>query len=384
MEGNDSFYINTDGERISLNHWDSMHDICSQSLIGVLKDGKWGYISQEGNILISPFWDEAYPFSQDGLALVCQDNLYGYIDKTGTLITEITWPVAYDFVDGYAIVATENGYGMIDTTGEYIVPPCWTDIQNPAEGMIAVCDSNHLWGFIDMNGQIIIECKYPFADYFCDDCVCVWNADDNALLFQHISGHSLELPIKLAAFYGLRRSEILGLKWDAIDFNTNTISIRHTVTACNLDGKHIEVVANTTKNKSSTRTLPLVPAFQELLLQKKEEQSLCRKLCGNAYCKDYLGYICVNELGERLKPNTLSAGFKRILEENGLRIIRFHDLRHSCASLLLANGVSLKHIQEWLGHSDFSTTANFYAHLDFHSKLSSAEAMQTGLGMNAP
>ena len=211
-----------------------------------------------------------------------------------------------------------------------------------------------------------------------------YDSAEISALFQHISGHSLELPIKLAAFYGLRRSEILGLKWDAIDFNTNTISIRHTVTACNLEGKHIEVVANTTKNKSSTRTLPLVPAFQELLLQKKEEQALCRKLCGNAYCKDYLGYICVNELGERLKPNTLSAGFKRILEENGLRIIRFHDLRHSCASLLLANGVSLKHIQEWLGHSDFSTTANFYAHLDFHSKLSSAEAMQTGLGMSSP
>ena len=70
---------------------------------------------------------------------------------------------------------------MIDTTGEYVVSPCWTDIQYPAEGMIAVCDSNHLWGFIDMNGQIIIECKYPFADYFCDDCVCVWNTDDNAL-----------------------------------------------------------------------------------------------------------------------------------------------------------------------------------------------------------
>ena len=55
--------------------------------------------------------------------------------------------------------------------------------------------------------------------------------------------------------------------------------------------------------------------------------------------------------------------------------MRFHDLRHSCASLLLANGVPLKQIQEWLGHSDFSTTANIYAHLDYSSKLSSAQAM---------
>lgn len=60
-------------------------------------------------------------------------------------------------------------------------------------------------------------------------------------------------------------------------------------------------------------------------------------------------------------------------------MMRFHDLRHSCASLLLANGVPLKQIQEWLGHSDFSTTANIYAHLDYSSKLSSAQAMVGGL-----
>ena len=96
------------------------------------------------------------------------------------------------------------------------------------------------------------------------------------------------------------------------------------------------------------------------------------------------GYICVNEIGERLKPNTLSDGFKRILEQNNLRVIRLHDLRHTCASLLLANGVPMKQIQEWLGHSDFSTTANIYAHLDYHSKLSSAEAMLTGLGLARP
>ena len=71
---------------------------------------------------------------------------------------------------------------------------------------------------------------------------------------------------------------------------------------------------------------------------------------------------------------------KDLLEKNGLRPIRFHDLRHSCASLLLANGVPMKQIQEWLGHSDFSTTANIYAHLDYASKLSSAQAMLECLG----
>ena len=201
-------------------------------------------------------------------------------------------------------------------------------------------------------------------------------------LFDIIQGHPLEVAIKLAAFYGLRREEIIGLKWTAIDFENNTLTIQHTVTECNLDGKHIEVASDTAKTDSSLRTMPLVTNFREMLLAKKEKQEHYRKLCGRSYCKEYLDYIFVNEMGERWKPRYLSDGFKRILEQNGLRRIRFHDLRHTCASLLLANNVPMKKIQEWLGHSEFSTTANIYAHLDYQSKISSTEAMLTGLGMS--
>ena len=201
-------------------------------------------------------------------------------------------------------------------------------------------------------------------------------------LFDIIQGHPLEVAIKLAAFYGLRREEIIGLKWTAIDFENNTLTIQHTVTECNLDGKHIEVASDTAKTDSSLRTMPLVTNFRAMLLAKKEKQEHYRKLCGRSYCKEYLDYIFVNEMGERWKPRYLSDGFKRILEQNDLRRIRFHDLRHTCASLLLANNVPMKKIQEWLGHSDFSTTANIYAHLDFQSKISSAEAMLTGLDMD--
>lgn len=200
-------------------------------------------------------------------------------------------------------------------------------------------------------------------------------------LFDCIEGHILEVPIKLATFYGLRRSELLGLRWSAINFENNTITISHTVTSCNLDGKHVEVVSDTTKTKSSLRTLPLTPAIRVLLLKKREAQAQYRKLCGRSYCKDYLDYICVNEIGERFKPSYLSNGFKRILRDNNLRDIRFHDLRHSCASLLLANRIPMKMIQEWLGHSDFATTANLYAHLEYESKLTSADAMQAVLNL---
>ncbi|SMC60797.1 tyrosine-type recombinase/integrase [Papillibacter cinnamivorans] len=198
-------------------------------------------------------------------------------------------------------------------------------------------------------------------------------------LFEAAKGTNLEIPILLGAFYGLRRSEVVGLKWSAIDFENNSLVIKHTVTAFNLDGKHIIQAKDSTKNKSSMRTLPLVPAFKEKLLAMKEKQEFNRKLCGRSYSKDYLDYVCVNELGVRLRPGYITTAFPKLLEDHGLRRIRFHDLRHSCASLLLANNVPMKQIQDWLGHSDFSTTANIYAHLDYNSKISSAQAMVDGL-----
>ena len=94
--------------------------------------------------------------------------------------------------------------------------------------------------------------------------------------------------ILFGAFYGLRRSEAIGLKWDAIDFDQNTITIRHTVTSCDLDGKRVLVASDTTKTKSSMRTLPLVPFMRERLLTLKEEQQENRRLCGRSYIKEYL------------------------------------------------------------------------------------------------
>ena len=82
--------------------------------------------------------------------------------------------------------------------------------------------------------------------------------------------------------------------------------------------------------------------------------------------------ICVDEMGTLISPHYLTASFPKLLEKNNLRHIRFHDLRHSCASLMVMNGVSMKQVQEWLGHSTFSTTADIYAHLDYKSKEGSA------------
>ena len=198
-------------------------------------------------------------------------------------------------------------------------------------------------------------------------------------LFEIIKGTKLELPVLVAAFYGLRRGEVVGLKWDAIDFERGCITIKRTVTSVQLNGKTQIIEQDSAKTKSSMRTLPLVGSFREYFLQVKEAQELNKKVCGNCYNYEYDGYVFVDELGERMKPDYLTSQFPAFIQRHGMRKMRFHDLRHSCASLLLANDVPLKQIQEWLGHSDFSTTANIYAHLDYSSKLSSAQAMVGGM-----
>ena len=207
------------------------------------------------------------------------------------------------------------------------------------------------------------------------------SAEEMQKMFEALRGTKLELPVLVAAFYGFRRGEVLGLKWDAIDFERGTISIIRTVTTITVDGKQTEIEQQSAKTKSSLRTLPLIGSFREYFLQVKEAQELNKQVCGNCYNHEYDGFVFVDELGERMRANYLTSAFPKFLENHGLRRMRFHDLRHSCASLLLANGVPLKHIQEWLGHSDFTTTANIYAHLDYKSKITSAQAMETGLAL---
>ena len=202
-----------------------------------------------------------------------------------------------------------------------------------------------------------------------------YTEEEMMTLFDAVSGDPLELCVKIVAYYGLRRSEVLGLRWDAIDLERKTISINHKVIEAEVDGKFIPVGEDVLKTKSSFRTLPLIPAVEKLLLEEKEKQEMFRRLFKKSYCRDYLDYICVDQTGNLLRPNYVTEHFAWLVQKYDLKKIRFHDLRHTCASLLLSNGISMKRIQIWLGHSTFATTADIYAHLDFTAQEESANAM---------
>ena len=301
--------------------------------------------------LVGGYMQAVYPWSKDKVALVCNDS--GKVDGLPLNRCIEDYQEQLERVKPNTVI---HYHAVIHRALKYAVKTDLIDV-NPAD-------------------KVDRPKKNEFTGNF-------YSKDEMNALFDAVRGSKIEVAVMLTAFYGLRRSEVVGLKWAAVDFEQNTIEICHTVTTVRLDGKEVLVESNGTKTKSSKRTLPLVPVFRERLLALQEEQKENRKLCGRCYNKKYADYICVDAMGNLLKPDYLSNSFQIILQNYHLRRIRFHDLRHSCASLLLANGVPMKMIQEWLGHSDFSTTANIYSHLDYASKVSSAEAMLNGLGMGS-
>ena len=192
--------------------------------------------------------------------------------------------------------------------------------------------------------------------------------DDELIeLIEVIKAQKLKLPLTLGIIYGLRREEILGLTWNAIDFKNKSITIRKTVGRGKYDGVTQFLIKDIPKNKSSYRTLPMFDFIADLLKKYKEKYKLNEKIFENTYITDYKDFICLMDNGELVKPDYVDRTFSRILKENGFRHIRLHDLRHSCATLLLRNGVPLPEIQKWLGHSNIITTQR-YSHLDQNDK----------------
>ena len=142
------------------------------------------------------------------------------------------------------------------------------------------------------------------------------------------------------------------------------------------------VISDKMKTQTSNRTLPLIPEIVRMLKERQARIAKDRDYYGRHYNTEYEGFVCVNTTGDITLPNNLTRVFRVLLKKNNLKHIRLHDLRHSCASLMISNGVQLKQVQEWLGHSNFQTTADVYSHLDFTSKQESAKTISEVLSFS--
>lgn len=170
-----------------------------------------------------------------------------------------------------------------------------------------------------------------------------------------VKGTKIELPVLLAAFLGLRREEILGLRWSGVDLENRIIYINEVRVRA---GKN--VVIKQPKTEKSQRSLYISDEVYTSLLKLKQEQEKYKMILGKGY--DNQGYLYTHEDGKPYRINSISDQFKKFLEKNNLPRIRLHDLRHTFASILYNEGVDLKSISEALGHSDLGTTNKVYTH----------------------
>ena len=177
-------------------------------------------------------------------------------------------------------------------------------------------------------------------------------------------GEPIYSAIILAIFYGLRKSEILGLRWKDIDFSAKTLTVNNTVT----QNGALRVEQEKTKTAKSNRTI----ALQELTVQYLKE---LKKKQEQAGIKDDKVVSWLNAKKD-VRPDYIYSKTKKIMEACGLPVIRFHDLRHTAASLLVTK-ITPKQLQDFLGHEHVDTTLNIYAHTLDEDKIKTAEAMNS-------
>ena len=195
-----------------------------------------------------------------------------------------------------------------------------------------------------------------------------YNADQLNALAKAVKGSYIEIPVTLAMVLGLRRSEIIGITWDNVDFENRLIHIRQSVVTGDssilpkgtykvigkVGGRRTrEIILKTMlKTDSSVRSFTMNDDLYNYLKALKAKQDVMPR-----ETKAYMDFVCVNAVGMLITPGTVTAQFRKLLDKNGLPHIKFHALRHSCISLLANNtAFSMKQIQDYAGHGDFLTT----------------------------
>lgn len=175
-------------------------------------------------------------------------------------------------------------------------------------------------------------------------------------LLGYVQDDTLMYPLLLLTLrYGLRKSEVLGIKWNAIDFDNNLFRIESVIVA----GKHQE--RDRTKTETSRRSFLMFPEVKEAFLIRKREQERQKETLGDAYFEPI--YVFTKPNGDHLNPYWVTREFQTVLEECGLPPMRFHDLRHSTACILYDNGMELLELQRWMRHGKLSMTSDVYLHI---------------------
>ena len=204
-----------------------------------------------------------------------------------------------------------------------------------------------------------------------------YSADELVNLIEAAKGDVLESVIFLTLLYGLRREEVLGLKWENIDFKRHQFRICETVVRGKIDGKWVRVERHATKTATSNRLLPLNQQIETYLQNLRAQQESNRQMCGDCYINS--DFVCVNTMGEPINPDYVTHHYSDLLKKSGLKKIRFHDLRHSCASFLYCMGFTSGQIQDWLGHYSESFTKATYIHPDMTFKFEMLDRLTAGL-----
>ncbi len=187
-------------------------------------------------------------------------------------------------------------------------------------------------------------------------------------LLNAVKGDPVEPAVYLGLFLGLRRSEVVGLRWKDVDMEKGIVHIRNTV----VKFKTVSELEKT-KSRASKRDLYMPSALKEFLQTVWDRQEAERKLTGRQYSEDE--HICQWADGTVYDPDYVSRRFAKLLEKNHLPKIRFHDLRHTAGSMLVNSGHTIKQVQEFLGHEKASTTLDIYSHVSLEGKKNTAVAM---------
>ena len=173
---------------------------------------------------------------------------------------------------------------------------------------------------------------------------------------------------------GIRRGECLGLKWKDIDEENATVTIARSVVYTPQSG----IIVSTPKTADSIRTIPVMPTMLCLLQALKRQTATENK---RTILKDAFVFPGSRDIFHPRDPNAVTRRVKRFMKRNTLPDLSPHDLRHSCATLLLAQGADLKSVQAILGHADASTTLNFYVRSDLQQMRSATEKYAAALNL---